>query len=100
MKAFRVALFWFVAGLIPCRAEVGTQMIALNCMSCHRQKSDVSSADIPALDSLSEQQISQALLDFKYGRTQATLMPRIVKGYSDEELQKLAAYLASPVFKQ
>jgi len=33
------------------------------------------------------------LLDFKYDRKPATLMPRLVKGYSDAELQAVAEYL-------
>jgi cytochrome c553 len=33
------------------------------------------------------------LLDFKYDKQVATLMPRIAKGYNDQELEALADYL-------
>lgn len=97
MRALGVAVFGLIQSLMPCRADVGAQLIALNCMSCHREDAHSSKTDIPALDGLSEQQISQALLDFKYDRTGATLMPRIAKGYSDEELRSVAASIANLV---
>jgi cytochrome c553 len=38
--------------------------------------------------------LQQALLDFKYDKTNATLMPRIAKAYSDAEISAVAAYLS------
>ncbi len=70
-------------------AELDAQAIALNCRNCHAS----SESAIPSLEPLSAQQISQMLLDFKYDRKLATLMPRIAKGYSDEELKAVADYL-------
>ena len=35
------------------------------------------------------------MMDFKAGRKPATLMHQIAKGYSDEQLQALAAHYAS-----
>ncbi len=70
-------------------AELDAQAIALNCRNCHA----ASESAVPALEPFSAQQISQMLLDFKYDRKPATLMPRITKGYSDEELKAVADYL-------
>ena len=94
---FSAFLLWFIVTL-PCRADVNAQAIALNCSNCHRENSNVSKAQIPALERLSTQQLTQYLMDFKYGQTQATLMPRIVKGYSDKELAKVAEYLSQHKF--
>lgn len=80
--------------VLPCQAEVAAQAIALNCMSCHQLVSAASDTVMPALKSLSEQQIQQALLDFKYDKKNATLMPRIAKGYSDSELIAVAEFLS------
>ena len=38
---------------------------------------------------------AQKMLDFKSGKKPATLMHQITKGYSDEQLQQLAAYFAA-----
>ena len=35
------------------------------------------------------------MMDFKTGRKPATIMHQLTKGYSDEQLQQLAAYFAS-----
>lgn len=89
------AFFLSVAVLSPCEADVAAQLIVLNCMNCHLDKAEVSETDIPGLSRLLETQLAQALMDFKYDTKQATLMPRIAKGYSDEELAAVAAYIAN-----
>jgi len=93
--------FWYfticILSLIvvsPCHADVDARIIALNCMSCHVDQLGASESGIPGLAPLSVQQLQQALLDFKYDRKSATLMPRIAKGYSDTELAAVAAYLS------
>jgi cytochrome c553 len=35
------------------------------------------------------------MLDYKNGRKPATLMHQIAKGYSDEQIQQIAAYFAA-----
>ncbi|MGZ4959529.1 MAG: c-type cytochrome [Methylomonas sp.] len=77
----------FVVGIG--QAEIDAQAIALNCRSCHAD----APSEIPPLQNLSSEQIRRMLLDFKYDRKAATLMPRIAKGYSDAELQAVADYL-------
>lgn len=83
---------WFVSAA-SCRADIAPQAIVLNCMNCHGELSAVEASPIPSLKRLSEPQMRQMLLDFKYDRKPASLMPRIAKGYSDEELSAVAAYL-------
>ncbi|WKJ92048.1 hypothetical protein QZJ86_07865 [Methylomonas montana] len=75
-------------------AEIDAQAIAFNCLNCHADSSASVDTSIPSLETLSREQIQQALLDFKYDRKPATLMPRLAKGYSDEELAAVADYLS------
>ncbi|MGD0958985.1 MAG: hypothetical protein ABSB19_04185 [Methylomonas sp.] len=88
----RLSIF-LAAGLISknCPADADTQIMAFMCLNCHAPQT--AQAAVPALDNLTAAQISQKLLDFKYDRLAATIMPRLAKGYSDQELQKLADYL-------
>ncbi len=72
-----------------CHADLDAQAIALNCRNCH----SADSTQIPSLQNLSSERISEKLLDYKYDKIPATLMPRIAKGYSDEELKAVANYL-------
>jgi sulfide dehydrogenase cytochrome subunit len=74
-------------------AELSGQSIALNCFNCHNRKPAANSA-IPSLSDYSQQRLQQAMLDFKYDKTNATLMPRIAKAYSDAEISAVAAYLS------
>ena len=74
-------------------AELSGQSIALNCFNCHNRKPAANSA-IPSLTGYSQQRLQQAMLDFKYDKTNATLMPRIAKAYSDSEISAVAAYLS------
>lgn len=80
-----LGLIW----VAPSHAELDARAIALNCFNCH----SADSIEIPALQNLSSEQIGRMLLDFKYDRKAATLMPRIAKGYSDDELKAVADYL-------
>lgn len=70
------------------------QAIALNCLSCHDQTDAVQDGAIPLLKGLKQDPLRQILLDFKYGNRAATLMPRLVKGYSDDELAAVARFLS------
>lgn len=88
------AIVLWSALIASCHADVEPQAIALNCMNCHPQGSGEADGEIPPLQQLSARQLQQALLDFKYDRKESTLMARIAKGYSDQELAAVAAYLS------
>ena len=75
-------------------AQISAQAMALNCLNCHQAQA--ADSKIPVLDHLSSARIYALLLDFKYDRSPATLMPRIAKGYSDDELAAVAGYLGRP----
>ena len=86
----------FVLACRLCDAEEKTlaQAIAWNCQSCHQTESGSAEAGIPDLSDLTRRQLYQSLLDFKYQTSNATLMPRLVKGFSDQELKAVAELLA------
>ncbi|WP_445371117.1 c-type cytochrome [Methylomonas sp. HW2-6] len=73
------------------QADLSAQAIAMNCLNCHA--SGQAASRLPELGRLSAAELEQALLAFKYDRRTATLMPRLVKAYSDAELVAVAAYL-------
>lgn len=77
---------------LACRADVDARAIALNCVICHHDGAE-NANDIPSLEGLTETQLRQSLLDFKYDKTPSTLMSRIAKGYSDDELAAVAAFI-------
>lgn len=65
-----------------------------NCFACHRHPQQTNG--LPVIEGRNPQELSQLLLDYKYGRQPATLMPRILKALSDSEIQAIALALSQP----
>lgn len=67
---------------------------AAGCANCHGTQGYAQ----PGMESLAganQDEMLKKLLDFKSGRKPATLMHQLSKGYSDEQLQAIAAYFAA-----
>ena len=54
---------------------------------------DVGIRELYELQGRSAEYIEKAMLQFKAGERPATVMNRIAKGYTDEEIKLLSAYL-------
>jgi cytochrome c553 len=70
------------------------QMLAYTCVGCHGNKG-VSEGAIPSIDNLSAEQMAQAMQDYKSDKRPGTIMNRIAKGYTEEEIKAMADYFAS-----
>lgn len=80
----------------PAGAAAGprdTRALALNCLTCHTR---AAGSDVPPLAGRTADDIAEAMRAFRSGGRPATIMDRIARGYSDEEIERLAAYLARP----
>jgi sulfide dehydrogenase cytochrome subunit len=67
-------------------------VLALSCASCHGTNG-ASPGSIPKIQGRTADYIEKAMLQFKAGERPATVMNRIAKGYTDEEIKLLSAYL-------
>lgn len=77
------------------RAGAQTALLAASCANCHGTDGKLAGA-IPAIANRPATALESQLLDFKHDdNTRATVMPRIAKGYSDEELKALAQYFSN-----
>ena len=68
--------------------------LAAACANCH----GTNGAAVQGMPVLSGQQktyLAQQMQDFKAGRRPATIMHQIAKGYSDEQIEALAAYFSA-----
>lgn len=70
------------------------QMLAYTCVGCHGNKGESKGA-IPSIDGLSAEQMVQAMQDYRSDKRPGTVMNRIAKGYSDEEIKAMSDYFAS-----
>jgi sulfide dehydrogenase cytochrome subunit len=68
-------------------------IMAQNCYTCHGPKG-VSPGTIPSLHNLRANNIAELLKAFRDGTRPSTVMGRHAKGYTDEQIQALAEYIA------
>ena len=67
---------------------------AAACSGCHPASPRVTSP-VPRLAGVDRAAIVRALLEFRSGQRPATVMDRIAKGFTDDEIQAIAAWLAA-----
>ncbi|UVA79359.1 c-type cytochrome [Pandoraea commovens] len=70
---------------------------AMACMSCHNASAPVSAgkATLTVLDGRPAAELMDSLRSLRDGKRPATLMPQLLKGYREDELQRIAAYFAA-----
>jgi sulfide dehydrogenase cytochrome subunit len=84
-----VALFAFAA---PAKAADG-DILALSCAACHGTDGK-SAGSIPAIAGKNRAFLETSLADFKSGKRTGTVMNRLAKGYTDDEIKALAVFFA------
>jgi len=67
---------------------------AAACSGCHPASPRVTSP-VPRIAGIDRAAIVRAMQDFRSGRRAATVMDRIAKGFTDDEIQALAAWFAT-----
>ena len=86
------------AGGAPAQAQQADgRLLALSCMNCHGPGGK-SPGDIPSIAGKSEDYIKNALIDFRDGKrsgTASTVMTRLAKGYTDDEIAAVSKYVAT-----
>jgi len=67
---------------------------ATSCSGCHATSARVQSP-VPRLAGLDRAAIVKAMEDFRSGARPGTVMDRIAKGFTDQEIQAIAAWYSS-----
>jgi sulfide dehydrogenase cytochrome subunit len=78
----------------PAPAGPSIEALSFNCYTCHGPDGR-SPAAMPSLQGKRADYLLRRLLEFKQGKGHPTIMDRIARGYSDEELASIAAYVAA-----
>ena len=68
--------------------------LAAACANCHGTNG-ASLAGMPGLAGRAPSDIARPMQDFKSGKRPATVMHQIARGYSDEQVEAIAAYFAA-----
>jgi sulfide dehydrogenase cytochrome subunit len=74
--------------------DLRAAILANPCAGCHGMDG-VSTGPIPSINHLSSDALVAAMKAFKSGERAGTVMDRIAKGYTDEEIQRIADYFHS-----
>ncbi len=75
-------------------SERGVRAMVANCAPCHGTNGKAAAASSVA-GLAGRGDIAEAMKAFKGGKRDATLMTQIAKGYSDAEIDAMAAYFAA-----
>ncbi len=77
-------------------APLEIRALAATCANCHGTNGHaVSGSAVVSIAGLKQDYISQQMKAFKTGQRPATVMHQLAKGYTDEQIEQLAAYFAS-----
>jgi len=68
--------------------------IAANCANCHGTNG-VSKGGAPGLAGVAKAEIVRKMGDYKSGRTPATIMPQLARGYTEEQIDLVAGWFAA-----
>ncbi len=95
------AISWAAAAILlagaasgPAQAEMASGAVLANtCFSCHGTDGK-SAGDMPTIAGKSADFITKKLNAFKSGELEATVMDRIAKGFTGDEIAALAKFFA------
>jgi sulfide dehydrogenase cytochrome subunit len=94
-KALFIASVGTLALSGPVKAEEASSAVLANtCFSCHGPDGKSAGA-MPWIAGKSTEYITKVMIDFKTGAMDSTVMQRIAKGFSDDEIKALAQYFSA-----
>ncbi len=94
--SFAAGLAALAAVLLVSEAALAADpwLLASSCSGCHGSFEGLSTG-IPRIQGLPEAAIVSALHAFRSGERPSTVMGRIAKGYTEDEIRQLAAYYSA-----
>ena len=95
----RISIFLFVA--LACSAsgaqaqDAATRNMASACAICHGTDGRAATKDVVPLAGLPAAHVASQMRAFRDGQRPATVMHQIAKGYTDQQIDALAAWFAA-----
>jgi sulfide dehydrogenase cytochrome subunit len=77
-----------------CADDAVGRNLAATCTSCHGTEGRSVSRDVPSLAGVSKEKIVSDMKAFRSGSRPATVMHQIARGYTDAQVDLIAAYFA------
>ncbi len=94
-----LAIAVLAAGAVPAPAAHAQDSstvrgMAATCANCHGTEGR-SVGTVPGLAGVDKGYMAQQMKEFKAGKRPSTIMQQLAKGFSDEQIEQLAAYFAA-----
>jgi cytochrome subunit of sulfide dehydrogenase len=86
-----------VVSAAPAEAQTSNagRNLSAACFTCHGTNGNSVGGVPPGLAGRAETELFQIMKDFQSGKRQATVMHQQARGYTDEQLKLLAAYISA-----
>ena len=68
--------------------------IGITCAGCHGEDG-TSAGSAPSIKGLPAQHLKNTMMDFRSGKRPSTIMGRIAKGYTDDQISAMSDYFAN-----
>ena len=96
-RALTVCVFFVLGLTLPAFAQDPNagRSLAANCFTCHGTNGNSAGGVPPSLAGRDRAELFQTMKDFQSGKRPATIMHQHAKGYTDAQLQLIAAYFAA-----
>lgn len=88
-------MFLFLAAPVRAQDPHAGRTMAAACYTCHGTGGNSAGGVPPSLAGRNSAELFQAMKDFQSGKRPATIMHQQAKGYTDQQLQLIAAYYAA-----
>lgn len=90
---------WLILGclpILPAQAEEvrSARMLANTCAGCHGTLGASAGEVMPTIGGMDQEYLAGVLRDYKTDRRPSTIMGRIMRGYSDQEISAIASFYA------
>jgi cytochrome subunit of sulfide dehydrogenase len=92
-KSILALAFACLTGTAMARGDI--ENLARTCNNCHGVGGVSAGASMPSIGGLPKEYLGKIMKQWKYDERTGVTMPRIVKGFSDDEIDALAAYFAA-----
>ena len=89
-----------VLGGVAIAATPSATMLSNTCVGCHGPNGNSEGPASPTIAGISTEYFMEAMEEYKSGERPSTIMGRIAKGYSEEELQLMAGFFSKQKFNR
>lgn len=96
IASWSAGLALLAAGAVPAWAQnpEAARSLASTCFTCHGTDGRSVGGVPPSLAGQNRDYLLQQMRDFRAGKRPATIMHQHAKGYTDQQLEQIAAYFA------